>query len=468
MRRTSTITTAYAAVNRFRLDDLHPHIYRTHDGGKTWQKIVSGLPDNEPVNTVREDPVRKGLLFAGTERAVYVSFNDGDHWQPLRLNMPRLRSAIWSFITTTSSSARTAARSGFSMTSRRCVKQMPKVAEGDAHLFAPQLTYRVRRNMNTDTPLPPEEPAGKNPPDGAMIDYFLKTAASGPVTIEIFDSSGKIVRHFSSSDKPDPSERKRIQHSNLLDSPAADSFVGRRYAALRVGPALSRRRMRWIMNFPISAIYHDTPRYPLGPAILPGVYTVKLAVGGKSYSQPLTIKMDPRVKTQADGLRRQFELESKIVAAMHLDAEALRHIRSSRSQLNRSKDRAGQAELLDAIGNLEKALAELEGDEGGYGARFLSTPAGRSLTRLNVGLNTLLAAVASSDTAPTTQAVATFNDLQNALDQQLERWREIETKDVPALNIRLKQSGSPELDPESAMAGDKWGTSTGGSGEEEP
>ena len=459
--------TAYAAVNRFRLDDLHPYIYRTHDGGKTWQKIVSGLPDNEPVNTVREDPVRKGLLFAGTEGSVYVSFDDGDHWQSLRLNLPAtsIRDLV---VHNDDIVVGTHGRSFWILDNITPLRQADtKVAGAEAYLFAPQLTYRIRRNNNTDTPLPLEEPAGTNPPDGVMIDYFLKTTASGPVTIEILDSTGKIVRNFSSSDKPDPVNENELNIPTYWIRPPQI-----------LSSAAGMHRFVWDMHYPppdaldheypISAIYHDTPRYPLGPAVLPGVYTVKLAVGGKSYSQPLTIKMDPRVKTQADGLRRQFELESKIVVAMHLDAEALRHIRSLRSQLNRSKDRAGQAELLDAIGNLEKALAELEGDEGGYGARFLSTPAGRSLTRLNVGLNTLLAAVASSDTAPTTQAVATFNDLQNALDQQLERWREIKTKDVPALNRRLKQSGSPELDPESAMAGDKWGTSTGGSGEEEP
>ncbi len=169
--------TAYAAVNRFRLDDLHPYIYRTHDGGKAWQKIVNGLPDDEPVNTVREDPERKGLLFAGTERTVYVSWDDGDHWQSLRMNLPAtsIRDLV---IHQDDVVVGTHGRSFWILDNITPLRQFDSAGcEADAIFFAPQLTYRVRRNNNTDTPLPPEEPAGKNPPDGAMIDYWLKSAA---------------------------------------------------------------------------------------------------------------------------------------------------------------------------------------------------------------------------------------------------------------------------------------------------
>src|SRR5437899_9080045 len=163
--------TLYAAVNRFRLDDLHPYIYRTHDGGKSWTKIVSGIPDDEPVNTVREDPQRKGLLFAGTERTVYVSFDDGDHWQLLRLNLPAtsIRDLV---VHGDDVVVGTHGRSFWILDDVTPLRQlMPAVAAADVHLFRPQVAYRVRWNVNTDTPLPPEEPAGQNPPDGAVVDY---------------------------------------------------------------------------------------------------------------------------------------------------------------------------------------------------------------------------------------------------------------------------------------------------------
>src|SRR5437868_11163356 len=203
-------TTVYAAVNRFRLDDLHPYIYRTHDAGKTWQKIVSGIAENDPVNTVREDPERKGLLLAGTERTVYVSFDDGDHWQSLRLNLPAtsIRDLV---IHHDDIVVGTHGRSFWILDNVTPLRQLnPQVAVSDVHLFTPQLTYRMRRNNNTDTPLPPEEPAGQNPPAGAMLDYYLRSAASAPVVLEISDEAGKLVRRFWSADKPEPVNEKEL------------------------------------------------------------------------------------------------------------------------------------------------------------------------------------------------------------------------------------------------------------------
>ena len=199
--------TVYAAINRIRLDDLKPHIYRTHDGGKTWKEIVTGLPD-APVNTVREDPVRKGLLYAGTELAVYVSFDDGDHWQPLQRNMPpiSIRDLV---IHENDLVAGTHGRGFWILDDIAPLRQMnAEIAAADAHLFRPSPALRVRWNNDTDTPLPPEEPAGQNPPDGAILYYNLKSAASGPVTLEIFDSAKKLVRRYSSDDKPIRSIRR--------------------------------------------------------------------------------------------------------------------------------------------------------------------------------------------------------------------------------------------------------------------
>jgi photosystem II stability/assembly factor-like uncharacterized protein len=424
--------TVYAAVNRFRLDDVRPYIYRTHDGGRTWQKIVGGLPDNEPVNTVREDPVRKGLLLAGTERSVYVSFDDGDHWQSLRLNLPpsSMRDLV---IHDDDVVVGTHGRSFWILDNITPLRQInTQIAGSNAYLFAPQITYRVRRNNNTDTPLPPEIPAGQNPPDGAMLDYWLK-ANSGPVKLEILDESGKLVRAFSSDDRPEPVNEKEL---------VVPTYWLRPYQPLSVQPGM--HRFVWDLHYPppdalerdypISAIYRDTPRYPLGPAVLPGRYTVKLTVSGQTLSQPLVVKMDPRVKTSPEGLRQQFELEIRIRQAMHQDYLALQEIRAVRDQLKKLED-AKPSDITNSVAAFDKKLALLEGSTG---STFLVGEEGRSLARLNSGLSQLLSTVDSADTPPTRQASLMFDQVRSALEEQLATWTGIRGSEIPVLNQQLK------------------------------
>jgi hypothetical protein len=441
--------TAYAAVNRFRLDDLHPYIYRTHDGGETWQKIVNGLPD-EPVNTVREDPERKGLLFAGTERSVYVSFDDGDHWQALKLNLPptSIRDLV---VHNDDVVVGTHGRSFWILDNITPLRQAgAQVASAPSHLFAPQMTYRIRRNNNTDTPLPPEEPAGQNPPDGAMIDYWLSSGASGSVVLEIRDDAGTLVRRFSSADKPERVNEKELNVPTYWVRPAR---------TLSAAPGM--HRFIWDLtypapdvlsrDYPISAVYRDTPLYPLGATVLPGQYKVVLTVaGGKSETQSLTIHMDPRVKTSADDLHRQFELDRKISDALHRDYQAILQVRSLRAQLKSVTEHKPSPEVAAKVANLEAQAAVIEGVDG---AQFLSTPEGRSLVRLNSGLGTLLSALDSADAAPTTQQSAMFADLEKALNTQLAAWEQIKAKDVAELNSQLSKAGLPVIDLQKSGAG---------------
>jgi photosystem II stability/assembly factor-like uncharacterized protein len=283
---------AYAAINSIRIDDLKPHIFRTHDNGATWTEIVRGLPDG-PINVVREDPARKGLLFAGSELAVYFSFNDGDDWQPLRLNMPAtsIRDLV---IHEEDLVAGTHGRGFWILDDISPLREMSAaIASAGAHLFAPRPTYRFPRDTNTDTPLPPEEPAGKNPPDGAILYYYLKSAAAGPVMLEVLDSSSKVVAHFSSEDKAPPA-------NPALDVP---TYWLRPFQPLAAGAGM--HRFIWDLHGspsgrggrggepPISAVYMDTPVNE-GAWMPAGSYTVKLTVGGQSYTQPLTVKPDPR------------------------------------------------------------------------------------------------------------------------------------------------------------------------------
>ena len=436
--------TVYASVSRFRLDDLKPYIYRTHDGGKTWQKIVEGLPDNAPVNTVREDPERKGLLFAGTERQVWVSFDDGDHWQSLRLNMPAtsIRDLV---IHEDDLVVGTHGRSFWILDNVTPLRQFDaRLAEAPAHLFRPQLARRVRWNTNTDTPLPPEEPAGKNPPDGAILDYTLKAAQAGPVTLEIVDASGKMLRRFSSADKPEPADEKEWNVPTHWARPpqALSAAAGfHRFVwdlRLPTPDALSR-------DFPIAAISGDTVRQPLGPWVLPGRYLARLTADGRATTQPLIVAMDPRVQTPAADLALQFEVAMRICTAMGEDAAALRQVQALRTQLQQLKPRAEKTDAAEAIGALEQAAGTLEGRSGRFG-RARGTASEDNLTRANGDLATLLDVVEGADARPAAAAVSAVEGTLKTLAGLLVRWNEIKTRDLPELNRKLRSARLPLLD----------------------
>jgi photosystem II stability/assembly factor-like uncharacterized protein len=317
--------TAYAAINTFRLDDLRPHIYRTRDGGKTWTHITSGIPDGGITNAVREDPKRRGLLFAGSEQAVYVSFDDGDHWQSLRVNMPAtsIRDLV---IKDDDLVVGTHGRSFWILDDITPLRQLTtETPAADVHLFAPQEGWRFRWNKNTDTPLPPDEPAGQNPPDGAIVHYYLKNAARSPVTLEILDAQGSIVRKYSSADPPEP----------LVEGRNTPDYWIRPHRPLPATAGL--HRFVWDMHherpavtnftYPISATFRNTPRVPLGSWALPSTYSVRLTVDGRTSTQPLVVKMDPRVKASAADLKAQYDTSRAIDALMRRSSAALAEIR---------------------------------------------------------------------------------------------------------------------------------------------
>lgn len=436
--------TASAAVNRIRLDDMRPHIYRTHDGGKTWKEIVKGLPSFGPVNVVREDPIRQGLLFCGTETEVFVSFNDGEEWQPLRLNMPAssIRDLV---IHNDDVVVGTHGRSFWILDDITPLRQIDEqVAAADAFLFRPQTAIRMRRDLNTDTPLPPEEPAGKNPPDGAIINYYLKAGATGPVTLEIFDSSNKLVRRFASTDPPEQVNEKELNVPTYWIRPlqvlSAAAGMQRFVWDLHYPPPEGTQR-----SYPISAIYHDTPSEPLGPAAHPGAYTVKLTVNGRSYSQPLTVTMDPRVKTTLDELAQQFKRSMQCYEWMKQAHDALTEVKKLRTQLRDLAKSAGQGPLADAIAAIEKKAASLEGAGGGSRG---GPPAGGggaepSLSRVSGNLLALMEIFQEADVPPTTQAVAATEEAQNKLTEVLSRWNEMKARDVKSLNEQLRSVGLP-------------------------
>jgi photosystem II stability/assembly factor-like uncharacterized protein len=440
---------AYAAINSFRLDDLRAHIYRTRDFGKTWTEITKGIPDGGASNVVREDPVRKGLLFAGTEGSVYVSFNDGDDWQPLQLNLPHTSMRDLA-IHGDDLIVATHGRSFWILDDLTPLRQLnADIAKESVYLFAPQEAIRFRWNRNPDTPLPPEVPAGRNPPDGAIIDYYLASQANGPVTLEIFDAHNQLVRKYASTDKPldmakiaaeNPIPMYWVRHEQELSSAAGmHRFVWDIHCPAPESLA---------HGYPISAIVHDTPRYPLGAFALPGEYIVKLTVDGKTYTQPLTVKMDPRIKTSLVDIRKQFEMENGSVEGMNKSFEALAKVKSVRAQLKERAEKAGKGAVADAIAALDKQVAELEG-----AARpgFFGVPEGgkrpENLSTLNQHFGGILAVADSGDVAPTTQGTAVYNELEEALDKLAARWTKILLQDIPALNADLKKAGLAAVDP---------------------
>jgi len=434
--------TAYASVSRFRIDDLHPYIYRTHDGGKTWKLITTGLPDNAPVNTVREDPVRKGLLFAGTETAVWVSFDDGGHWQSLQQNLPHTSMRdLW--IHDNDLMVGTHGRSIWILDDIMPLRQISAAVEhSNATLFKPEPAVRVRRDTNTDTPLPPDEPVGQNPPDGAIIDYYLSRAARGPVRLEILDANGKLVRRYSSTDKPGLTEAQ-------LKKVFVPLFWLRKFRALPTAAGMHS----WVwdlryappksehFSYPISAIPHDTPRTPLGLLALPGQYTVRLTVDGKSFSAPLTVKMDPRVNTPRPGLEQAFNMEMRLVSIMDGSYTAIAEARALDDDLaTLSKQEKGP--LASQVARLKKEVEEVLAAPGSSDESGNAPPTLESVTTQAASLYELVGGV---DATPTAAQAAALERIEGGYAVVMKRWNEVKATELPELNGRLRQSDHPEL-----------------------
>jgi photosystem II stability/assembly factor-like uncharacterized protein len=431
--------TAYAAVNTIRLDDLRPHIFRTHDGGATWTEVTNGLPANENTNVVREDPERKGLLFAGTERAVHVSFDDGDHWQSLRLNMgaSSIRDLI---IKGDDLCVATHGRGFWILDNITLLRQLQaSVTKAPAVLFRPQTALRVRWNLNTDTPLPPDTPAGENPPEGAMIDYYIGAGTSGPVSLEIKDESGQIVRRYSSADPlPTPNPTLAIPPYWLRPPQklAADSGMHRFLWDLHYAPVPGEAP-----QYPIAAVFRNTAPAPTSPWAVPGKYTVVLTAGGKSYEQPLTLVMDPRVKTSNADLLEQFKLSKQLYDEwLKLD--------SISTSLRRLREQIGQLQTKAPAGDLKAHLAALAEKLQSFSAAAAPGPGvGQRITLGGASgrVRTLFNLIQNVDLAPTSQVVAAVPEVLNDSRAVQESWKTITSQDVAALNRELRTAGLPEI-----------------------
>jgi photosystem II stability/assembly factor-like uncharacterized protein len=446
--------TVYAAVNRFRLDDLHPHIYRTRDFGKNWQEIAAGLADNAPVNVVREDPVRKGLLFAGTETSVYVSFDSGDHWQPLQMNLPHTSMRDLT-IHGDDLIVGTHGRSFWILDDITPLREMTaQVASANVHLFAPQTALRVHWNRNPDTPLPPETPAGQNPPDGAVIDYYLAKNSDGPVTLEILDAGGKLVRKYSSTDRPESLEKIAGKHPIPMYWVREEKVLSQEAGMHRFIWDVHYAPPKSLAHgFPISAIPHDTPLEPQGPWALPGRYTVKLTAGEGTQTQPLTLMMDPRVKAPLSDLQQQFALQRSAAAGMNESFDVLAELKTTREQIAQATQKSSSADTKNELADFEKKVAELEGVAvPGFSGVPVSGKQPENFSTLQQRLGTLLAIAGAADLAPTPTTLRVSTELESALNERLTSWKKLKDIDLRRLNALLTNEKLREIDPQKRSA----------------
>ena len=423
--------TAYVAVDAHKLDNFKPYIFKTSDFGKSWTKIVGGLPENDYVHAVREDPARKGLLYAGTETGVWVSFDDGGHWQALQLNLPN--TPIHDLLVHGNDlTVATHGRSFWVLDDLAPLRQMSAaIASEDAHLFAPSAATRTRIGHVE----PRRYPIGENPPNGAILYYWLKEAPKEAAKLEVLDAQGKVIRAFTSEQKktaetPDEGER---------DEPAEN-----------IPAAAGLNRFAWDLRYEvpakIPAAIYDGGNNPAGPLALPGKYSVRLTVAGKSSTQPLEIAMDPRVKTSAADLQKQFDLLLKLRDRQEELNRAVLGIRDLRGQLQAIEKRFAASEsaksVIASAADLGKKLTAIEEELIQVNATASEDEANYP-TRLNSKFSYLNGVTDSADTAPTAAEEGVFADLNQQLEKQLAQWHEVLAKDLPALNDAMQKNNVP-------------------------
>ncbi len=438
---------AYVAVDAHRAGDYLPYFYRTRDDGKTWTKIVNGLPTNEPsgsfARVIRADTKRAGLLFAGTESAMYVSFDDGDSWQSLRLNLPNtsFRDAT---IKDNDLVVGTYGRGIWILDDISPLRQMtPEIASEAAHLFKPAEAVRVRRNVNQDTPFPPEVPHALNPPPGAIIYYSLGAAPAGEITLDVLDRAGRVVRHMSSAPIPPVEEAAHPPEPSFwLATPTP------------LPTAVGLNRMNWDIryddppafrhSFEINANPGLTPVSPQGPLAPPGTYTVKLTVNGKSYTQPVTVKNDPRSPATTADLAAQHALTMRIYAGIREAWDGYHRVQA----LQQAAEAAAGANPPAAVAEAVKAFAakadSVGGSTAGGGRRFFGgggQPAAPTFVELNGTLVRLLETLEAGDIAPTEAMGRAYVSGCKQLATAVASWRTLRGPAVASLNAVLTQNG---------------------------
>ena len=453
--------TAYAAANTLRVDDLNPHFWRTHDGGKSWREINTGIAPGAVANSIREDPRTPGLLYAATDLQVWVSFDDGDHWQSLKLDMPAI--SVRDIQVKDDSTclcadlvAGTHGRGFWILDNVTPLRQAAAaMAAGTNYLYRPATAVRIRFAGNDPTPWPPELPAGENPPPGALLDYYLATDAS-QVTLEVLDLAGNVVRSYTSDDKardPDPARDPANYNEICKRTPtAADCGLPLYWPAPSVALSTQQgmHRWNWDMHYdPIAssgggaggAVPHRTYPGVNSPWAPPGAYTVRLTVDGKSTRQPLTLRLDPRVKTPALALTQLATLTREMFDGARSAHAAYTDARALVAQLDKIPG-ADIGAFKAKVDSLAPAAAPGGGGRGGRGGAAVATAA-PTLEGVSMAMLAAAMSMQSAEVLPTATQVAACARARSQLRGVMPRWNALKTTKLAALNARRKAAGQP-------------------------
>jgi len=431
--------TAYAAVDRHRIDDVDPYVYRTRDGGRSWTPIRKGIPAGSYVNVVREDAIRRGLLYAGTETGVFVSFDDGENWQPLQLNLPNC-SIRDIEVKHGDLVVATHGRSFWVLDDVSPLRQLDaKTAAEDVFLFAPREAVRLHPAGFQGTPEPKDEPMGENPKNGAVLDYVLKAAAQDRLVLEILDAKGEVVRRFASDDAV-----RRPEVTRIVTTPD--------WVAVSEPPSAAAGMHRFVWDLhdalPEELRTPGSTRGASGPWAPPGRYTVRLTALGRTLDRPLVVVKDPRLPSSVtdDDLVLQHGLVREIQAERLRVAAAQKQAKDLRTQISvRRRETPAVAFALDAFAKeLDRAAGppiRTEGEEFFDSEEIAPT----TLRRLATSLAGLQAAVESADVAPTPDARAGFSERRRMVEEGLARWKDTLTTGKPKVDEILRRAGLAPL-----------------------
>ncbi|MBA3913860.1 MAG: hypothetical protein H0X25_08415, partial [Acidobacteriales bacterium] len=419
--------TAFAAIDRHRLDDFRPYIYVTRDGGRSWRALAEGIPEGAFVNCVREDPKKRGLLYAGTELGVYVSFNDGLHWQPLQLNLP-VASVRDIAVHENDLVVATHGRSFWVLDDISPLREMSaSVPAQNAFLFTPAGAMRVRAGSDQGTPFPAEIAHGDNPPSGAVLYYYLRDSSPQPVTMDILDGSGRVVRRYS-SDEPQPKvDEKTLSYPAYWVHPTEP-----------LSATAGMHRFVWDLHYASPVVPSASSRRGvMGPWALPGKYQVRLSVAGNTLERPLEVTEDPRIKVSAAELQRQFDAARQCAGAIAQLDPAVKRGTALGDELGKLMSHPSLDPALKmATESFQRSLTSVVG-AGGGGYGMPSTPPEtdfRSMRYLLSHFAELLAAVESGDAAPTQEQIRALQVYQGKLTAALASWQRLNEQDLKRLN----------------------------------
>ncbi len=432
---------AYISVDRHRREDYKPYIYRTRDYGKTWTLITEGLAAPAFVNCVREDPTHKGLLYAGTDLSAAISFDDGDHWQSLKLNMPAV-SVRDLIVHGDDLVAATHGRGFWILDDITALRQIDRKSIAlEAFLYKPSAAYRLNPEGFSGTPHPPEEPKAKNPPEGAIIDYYFRGTPTDEVTLEILDAKGQSVRRYSSRQTPAAGGGRR-GGGNIADIWITEPQ--------RFGAKAGMNRFLWDLRYGLEETgeaqaggggggFGGVAR---GPFVMPGVYRVRLTVAGRSFTQPLTVKLDPRSTATALDISKQFDLSMKCAKAIAEITTVSRQAQTLRRLLAERKELAGATDLATKITALDAEAAKFAASGGGRGGRGGGGRGGaggepNAFASLSGSLSTALGVAQGADRTPPAIAYTMYTQASGELAKQLAAWKTIRDVKVAELNRAL-------------------------------